>query len=96
VLGNLFSIVKTSERDMARKLRSEGLSVREIESRLGVARSSVSVWVRDVELTAEQREALRTRPRAGSDRFRRRRLEYQDAGRAAARRCEPLKLPRSA
>jgi transposase len=47
---------------MARKLRSEGLSVREIETRLGVARSSVSLWVRDVELSDAQREALRTRP----------------------------------
>src|SRR5215470_18522723 len=75
---------------MARRLRSEGLSVREIESRLGVARSSVSLWVRDVALTAEQRETLRTRPRAGSDRFRRRRLEYQDVGRATARCREPL------
>jgi hypothetical protein len=48
------------------------------------------VWVRDVELTVEQREALRTRPRPGTDRFRRRRAEYQDAGRATALCREPL------
>jgi DNA-binding MarR family transcriptional regulator len=75
---------------MARKLRAEGLSVREIERRIGVARSSVSLWVRDVELTQEQRETLRRRPRPGTDRFRRRRAAYQEAGRLAARRAEPL------
>jgi transposase len=41
--------MKTSERDMARKLRAAGLSVREIEQRLDVSRPSVSLWVRDVE-----------------------------------------------
>lgn len=45
---------------MARKLREEGVSVREIEGRVGVARSTVSAWVRDVNLTVEQREDLRT------------------------------------
>jgi hypothetical protein len=83
--------VKTSEQDTARKLRSDGLSVREIERRLGVARSSVSLWVRDVELTAEQRETPGTRPRrSGTDTFRRRRAEYQERGRATARCREPL------
>jgi hypothetical protein len=75
---------------MPRKLRSEGLSVRDIERRLGVARSSVSLWVRDVDLTPDQREALRMRPRRGRDRFRLRRIEHQDAGRATARCREPL------
>jgi DNA-binding MarR family transcriptional regulator len=83
--------MKTSEREMARKLRQEGLSVREIEGRVGVARSSVSVWVRDVELTPEQREVLRCRPRpSNADAFRRRRLLSQSEGREAARRLEPL------
>jgi DNA-binding MarR family transcriptional regulator len=82
--------VKTPERDMARKLRGEGLSVREIEKRLGVSRSSVSLSVRDIELTDAQREALRTRPRGVRTDFRRRRQEYQEAGRTTARCCEPL------
>ena len=39
----------------------------EIARRLGVAKSSVSVWVRDVELTAEQHAALlEQNPRTGS------------------------------
>jgi transposase len=33
---------------MARKLRLEGISMREIERRVGVARSTVSLWVRDI------------------------------------------------
>src|ERR1700704_3936247 len=89
--GNLFSIMKTAERNVARKLRQEGLSVREIEGRVGVARSTVSLWVREVELTVEQREDLRTRPRpSNAAAFRRRRQLSQDHGREVARRGEPL------
>jgi hypothetical protein len=83
--------MKTSERDMARKLRREGLSVREIEGRVGVARSSVSLWVRDVEFTVEQTEELRNRPRpSNAAAFRRRRQLSQEQGREVARRGEPL------
>jgi hypothetical protein len=82
--------VKTSERDTARKLRSEGYSVREIERLFGVARSTASLWVRDIELTPEQREALRIRPRAVRTDFRRKREHYQADGRATARRGEAL------
>jgi hypothetical protein len=39
---------KLSERQRARQLRRAGLPLAEIASRLGVAKSSVSVWVRDV------------------------------------------------
>jgi len=51
--------MKTVERDTARKLRREGLSMRQIERRPGVARSTVSLWVREIELTDHQREELR-------------------------------------
>jgi hypothetical protein len=92
--------MKTSERDMARKLRSEGLSVRQIETRLGVARSSVSHWVRDVELSEEQRAALALRVRFSPAReevnrrkgakFRALRSEYQRRGRAKAAEGDPV------
>jgi hypothetical protein len=76
---------------MARKLRQEGLSVRVIEQRLDVARSSVSLWVRNVELTAQQQESLRHAPRPGIAAFHRRRRElYQAQGREMARRNETL------
>jgi hypothetical protein len=41
---------KDAEREQARQLRAAGLPVRVIAARLGVAVSSVSVWVRDVEV----------------------------------------------
>jgi hypothetical protein len=40
---------KLSERQQARQLRRAGLPLAEIASRLGVSKSSVSLWVRDVE-----------------------------------------------
>ena len=56
----MFSKVKTRERELARELRhTEGASIKEIARRTGAAQSSISRWVRDIELTDEQREALR-------------------------------------
>jgi AcrR family transcriptional regulator len=91
--------MKTTERDMARKLRRDGLSVREIERRVGVSRSSVSLWVRDIELTVEQRAELAAwngrhpRQLAGAQRlrasYRAIRVGYQEEGRALARRGDP-------
>lgn len=43
---------KAREQTEARRLRAEGVSIRVIANRLGVALSSVSVWVRDVPLPA--------------------------------------------
>jgi hypothetical protein len=50
--------VKTKERDGARRLRAEGASVKDIARALSVAPSTVSRWVRDIELTPEQRRVL--------------------------------------
>jgi hypothetical protein len=88
--------VKTEEREQARQLRREqGLALNEISRRLGVAKSSVSHWVRDIELTPEQHdELLRRNPaynsqRSGTwvqaERQRVRRLNFQQAGRVRAR-----------
>jgi transcriptional regulator with XRE-family HTH domain len=52
--------VKPVERDEAQRLRREdGLAMRVIAARLGVALSSVSRWTRDIELTDEQHQRLR-------------------------------------
>lgn len=93
--------MKTAERDMARTLRREqGLSIKEIERRLGVSRSSVSLWVRDIVLTPEQHEALHGENAAlyrqlrgqavRSARFRHLRLWWQVEGRAAATRGDAV------
>jgi transcriptional regulator with XRE-family HTH domain len=93
--------MKTKERQEACHLRSaEGLSIKEIASLVGVARSTVSVWVRDIELTAEQLLALSQRhriaqaqligARANAERARERRRAYQEHGRTLARRGDAL------
>ena len=46
---------KVVERQQARQLRRTGLPVGEIAERLGVSKSSVSLWVRDVEFTPTPR-----------------------------------------
>ncbi len=97
----MFSNMKTRERERARRLRrDDGLPIKEIARRLGVSVSSVSVWVRDVELTQDQHRALLmlnpayNRQRNGSamsaTRHRARRLAYQEEGRRLARHGEPL------
>jgi len=60
----MFSEVKTAEREEARSMRrNEGRSIKEIARSLGVSTSSVSHWVRDIELTVEQHDALQARNR---------------------------------
>jgi hypothetical protein len=73
--------------------------MKQIAALLSVSKSSVSLWVRDIELTEEQHEALRggnpiyngqLRGRAVSAARRRsQRLAYQEHGRTLARRGDP-------
>jgi hypothetical protein len=91
--------VKTHERELARKIRrDEGAPINEIARRVGVAKSSVSCWVRDIELTPAQREALLQRNPAFNRQLsgwtkmaalRRAEEAYQEDGRQRARRKEP-------
>jgi len=93
-------MLKTVERIEARRLRREGLSIKEIERRLRVSRSSVSLWVRDIELTPEQHAALQmcnpiyNAQRSGTaklrERGRLRRRTYQLAGRRRIAAGDPL------
>jgi len=94
--------VKREAREQARALRRAGHSVKEICRTLGVAKSSVSVWVRDIELTEEQRLALKRHypgypgqhagSRAVAAKYRELRRQYQEEGRAKAREGDPLHL----
>jgi transcriptional regulator with XRE-family HTH domain len=95
--------MKTAERDLARKLRRvEGLPINEIARRVGVSKSSVSLWVRDIELTTQQQDALRAMNpaynrqlsgwRNAAARHRANRVVAQESGRALARAGEPLHL----
>jgi transcriptional regulator with XRE-family HTH domain len=53
--------MKKEEKEIAIELRSKGLSMNEIVTKLGVSKSSISLWVRDVQLTAKQKEGLSLR-----------------------------------
>lgn len=53
--------MKLKEKFEAVKLRTKGESLKEIAHKLKVAKSSVSFWVRDVELTQSQRAQLNAR-----------------------------------
>lgn len=57
---------KLEEQEEARRLRSSGMTMPDIASRLGVSRSSVSLWTRDVPFAAGARRSL---VRAGPNRL---------------------------
>jgi transposase len=48
-------------REEARKLRHEGYSLNEIAARLGPPKNTLTLWVRDIALTPEQRARLHQR-----------------------------------
>jgi transcriptional regulator with XRE-family HTH domain len=95
----MFSEVKTREQEQARAMRrDEGKSMKEIAELLNVSKSSVSSWVRDIELTAAQHATLQERNHmherqrmaraAMSENARRRRLAWQEDGRKRARSAD--------
>lgn len=45
-------------KDNARELRQQGLSIGHIESRLGIPRSTLSGWFKDIKLTKKQKDRL--------------------------------------
>jgi hypothetical protein len=92
--------MKTKEREDARRMRAEGKSVKGIAKIIGVSPSSVSAWVRDIQLTAEQRLCLIGRDPAQmnvarnkmSESCRQRRRDAQEDGREKARRGDQQHL----
>ena len=89
----MLSVVKTTEQRRARELRALGWSIGEIEFELGVSRSSVSNWVRSVELSSAAQARLIRRTGLGpaiaakrkAARAREVRRSYQAEGRERAR-----------
>jgi hypothetical protein len=54
---------KVEEQERARVMRADGMTLLDIASRLGVSKSSVSLWVRDVEFTpSPRRHGAQRRP----------------------------------
>jgi hypothetical protein len=58
-------MAKTREKSEAVKLRNKGESIKVIARRLGVSSGTVSIWCREIKLTAKQREALEKREGLG-------------------------------
>ena len=90
-------------REEARRLRSEhGMAITDICKQLGVAKSSVSMWVRDIVLSEEQKEALykqhytylaKTRgAHTNAVKGREQRIIYQQEGRLKALEGDPLHI----
>jgi transcriptional regulator with XRE-family HTH domain len=90
--------MKTVERIEARRLRQEqGLSMKEIARIVGVSLSSVSLWVRDIDLNEVQQASMRSRAarrrgEASAAWARARRRAAQETGRRQARRSDRLHL----
>ena len=86
---------KIEEKMKAREYRRQGKSILWIARKLNVAKSSVSTWTRDIELTDEQyeylqnseerQEAQRKAAEANVIVHRNKRLKYQESGRKQAR-----------
>jgi hypothetical protein len=51
-------MTKVEKKDIARNLRTQGMSIKSISKRLAVSQGSVSVWCRDLRLSDTQREKL--------------------------------------
>ena len=68
---------KLAEQQLARQLRRTGLPLAEIALRVGVSKSSVSLWVRDVEFAAPIRPLTRGRRRDPNALQRRRQAEIE-------------------
>ena len=51
--------MKKQEKEKAIALRKQGLSVNKIAKEVGASKSTVSLWVRDIKLTDEQKQQLK-------------------------------------
>lgn len=54
--------MQDSRKIQAIALRQQGRSISEIASLLGAAKSSVSIWTKDIRLTTEQTAVLKAAP----------------------------------
>lgn len=85
---------KTSRREKARELRLKGHSLAEISRTVNAAKSTISIWVSDIELTKEQLEQVTTRIEAKrllgrqktSEKYREIRRQHQIEGKELAKK----------
>lgn len=88
--------MKTELKSQAIQLRKQGLSINNISSQLGIAKSTVSLWTRGITLSEDQKQKLKTREftdeqaLAHSNHFRTKRQSYQDKGKIRIYQNDPL------
>jgi len=56
--------MKKNEKEQSRLLRRKGMSLNEIVRELGVSKASISLWVRDIELSDQQKKKISTHGRS--------------------------------
>jgi transcriptional regulator with XRE-family HTH domain len=82
--------MKSVEKNQAKKLRKKGLSLKEISEKLKVSKSVVSFWVKDIQLSKDQKNRLKIKSiKFGNtfsrDKFKKIRIEYQEEGEKKAK-----------
>jgi len=76
--------MRLKEKELSIGLRKEGLSINEIAQKIGASKSSVSLWVKQIKLSDEQKLRLGSRILGntyGRDHFKKLRIIYQKEGR---------------
>jgi transposase-like protein len=93
--------MKKIEKEKAIQLRQNGISVKKIAKELSVAASTVSLWVRHIILSDEQKtkilcnktpEEKAKRAKTFSETYRQRRQIWQEHGRNLAKQNDPLHI----
>lgn len=96
--------MKPEKQKAARELRANGLTLSEIAKQLNVAKSSVSMWCRNIELSQDQIENINQRAKykiyenqlKGAQKRKKeaeaKRLEYQKEGKNKAKEQSPLHI----
>lgn len=92
--------MKSIEKIRAIELRKSGMSIRDIAKELDISRGTSSLWLRNIELTEEQKEVLRSKNAIFDNqhtgaKMRQRyakeaRLQFREAGKVAARKGDIL------
>jgi len=95
-------MVERELREKARQLRREGVTVTQIASELGVSKGSVSNWVRNIQLTEEQKATIKKDQycwgqqnkgaQTNRENARKQRALYQEQGRIKAQEGDQLHL----
>src|SRR3989338_8057609 len=70
------------KKEDAIKLRKLGVSIKDVEKRLGIPRSTLSGWFRNVELTKGQKEVLRRRRKDGLAKARKKAVLWHNSQKA--------------